>query len=280
MSQHLFEKWAQSAPSIRTNILKMIHQAGNGHPGGSLSLVEILLTLLGEEGLMNHDPKNPTTQERDRLVLSKGHGVPALYAVYSHVGYDISEQELMTLRQLDSRLQGHPDRNRISYLEACTGSLGQGASIAQGLAMAYKMDQKPYRLWGILGDGEMQEGQIWEVALSAPHHRLNNLTLILDYNKGQIDGPTDEVLSLGALKDKWQAFGWHTHEVNGHSYSELYQALSDTHETKPCMVIAHTIKGKGVSFMEDVIKWHGVAPNDEELETALKEVNESPLIGL
>lgn len=279
MTPEIFEKWSKETVKIRENILKMIAQAASGHPGGSLSLVEIIYTLFAKEGVMKHDPKNPSRYDRDRFVLSKGHGVPALYAILNAVGYDISEQELMSLRQLGSRLQGHPDRARLPIMEASTGSLGQGASIAQGIAMAYKLDKNPHRVYCVLGDGEMQEGQVWEVALSASHKKLNNLTLILDYNKGQIDGHVKDVLNLEPLKPKWEAFGWHVQVVDGHNFSELYSALNSTHPEKPTMIIANTVKGKGVSFMEDTNEWHGKAPKKEELDKALKEI-QSKVIGL
>lgn len=264
-----FQTWSEKTPKIRENILKMIHAAGNGHPGGSLSLVEILMALMGEDGAMKLDTSNYESNDRDRLVLSKGHGVPALYAMMVEAGFDITEDELMSLRQLGSRIQGHPDRVRLPFVEASTGSLGQGASIAQGMAMSYKLDNNSHHIYTIVGDGEIQEGQVWEVALSAPHHKLNNLTLIIDYNKGQIDGPTNEVLNLENLKAKWEAFGWKTFEIDGHNYKELYEAL--THRcNQPVCVVAHTIKGKGVDFMEGGIDWHGKAPNDEQLTQALE----------
>ncbi|MCY4644280.1 MAG: transketolase [Bacteriovoracales bacterium] len=275
-----FLTWAERTPVIRERILKSIHRAGSGHPGSSLSLVEILYALLGEGGVMTHSPESIQGNDRDRLVLSKGHGVPALYAVLVDGGYGIDEDELMSLRKLGSRLQGHPDRARLPILEASTGSLGQGASIALGMAQGYRLDDNPHRIYAIVGDGEIQEGQIWEAALSAPHHKLGHLTLILDFNKGQIDGPVEEVLSLSPLREKWHSFGWHVHEVDGHSYEELVQALEDTHPEKPSFIIAHTIKGKGVDFMEGQIDWHGKAPNDEQLERALKEIRQNHTIGL
>ena len=280
MGHHLFTTWAKRTPKIRENILKSIHQARSGHPGGSLSLVEILYTLLGEGGVMSHGPQKLGGNDRDRLVLSKGHGVPALYAILSDRGYDIAEDELMSLRQLGSRLQGHPDRARLSVIEASTGSLGQGASIALGMAQGYRLQQNSHRIYCVVGDGEIQEGQVWEVALSAPHHQLGNLTLIIDYNKGQIDGPTNEILNLEPLHEKWQAFGWNVHEVDGHSYRQLTTALGDTHSTRPSLVIAHTIKGKGVDFMEGEVGWHGKATNPEELQRALAQVGDNESIGL
>ena len=276
----IFKQWASETPRIRENILKMIHQANSGHPGGSLSPVEIIYALFAKNGVMKHDPKNPTEINRDRFILSKGHGCPCLYAVLAATGYDITEEELMTLRNIGSRLQGHPDRVRIPYLEASTGSLGQGASIAQGIALTYKMDKINRHVYCLLGDGEMQEGQIWEVALSASHHKLNNLTLILDYNKGQIDGHVKDILNLDPILSKWEAFGWNVSEVNGHSYSEIVSALNNKSEKKPSMIIANTIKGKGVSFMENEIGWHGKAPSDEELAKALDEIRNNKTIGL
>lgn len=275
-----FTQWSQQTPRIRKNIIQMIHEAGSGHPGGSLSLVEILMTLWGNGGAMTHSPTKATTNDRDRFVLSKGHGVPALYAVLSHMGYDISEEELMTLRKLDSRMQGHPDRVRLPIVEASTGSLGQGASIAQGMAMGLKMDQNPHRVFSVIGDGEMQEGQIWEVALSAPFHKLGNFTLIVDYNKGQIDGPTNEVLNLEPVASKWESFGWQTFEVDGHNYQELYKAMTSPHPEKPTFIVAHTIKGKGVSYMEGEIGWHGKATKADELEKAMHDIETGSPIGL
>lgn len=281
MEQAIFERWAQETVQIREHIIQMIHQAGSGHPGGSLSLVEILYSLYATDGVMRYDPSNPVTNDRDRFVLSKGHGCPALYAVMSATGHDISSEELMTLRHLGSRLQGHPDRIRIPYVEASTGSLGQGASIAQGMALAYKLDKNPRRIFSVIGDGESQEGQIWEVALSASHYKLNNLTLIMDYNKGQIDGLTNEVVNLEPLRQKWEAFGWRVYVVDGHNYKALIEALTDPAHDRPTMIIANTIKGKGVSFMEEnTVAWHGKAPNDEEMELALAEIKNNTTIGL
>ena len=274
-----FVAWAQRTPQIRANILSAIHQARSGHPGGSLSLVEILYALLGPGGIMRHGPQQANTPHRDRLVLSKGHGVPALYAVLADRGY-LEPAELTTLRQLGSRLQGHPDRVRLPIVEASTGSLGQGASIALGMAQGYGLEQNPHRIYCIIGDGEMQEGQIWEAALSAPHHQLGNLTLIVDYNQGQIDGPTNQILNLEPVDAKWQAFGWHVHQVDGHNYQQLTKALGDVHPQRPSFIIAHTVKGKGVDFMEHPTAWHGKATTDQELQEALKQVKSNPSIGL
>ena len=281
MNQETFNKWAKTTPKIRENILKMIHQMNSGHPGGSLSSVEILFALYAKDGVMSYNPENFfKVKARDRFVLSKGHGVPTLYAILSHIGHDISVEELMTLRRLGSRLQGHPDRARLPYVEASTGSLGQGASIAEGMAMSYKLDGIKNQIFCLIGDGEMQEGQIWEVALSAPHHKLNNLTVILDYNKGQIDGPTNKVLNIDPPEKKWEAFGWNTIVIDGHKYEEIVKALQSTHPQKPTFIVANTIKGKGVSFMEGGIGWHGKAPSNDELKIALADVAANTSIGL
>jgi len=281
MNQSVFNRWANETPKIRANIIKMIHQCASGHPGGSLSSVEIIYSLFAKDGVMKHSPSKVNTFDRDRFILSKGHGVPALYAILHAVGYDITESELMTLRHLGSRLQGHPDRVRLPYIEASTGSLGQGASIAQGIAMSYKLDKNPHRVYALIGDGEMEEGQIWEVASSAVHHKLGNLTLILDYNKAQIDGTVKEVLNMDPPEKRWGAFGWNTMVINGHKYEEIVQALKTTHPEKPTMIIAHTIKGKGVSFMEsNIVGWHGSAPNDEQCKQALQEIQQNQAIGL
>lgn len=276
-----FKKWAAQTPEIRKDILKMITKANSGHPGGSLSMVEIIMSLFAEGGVMKLN-EDITSNDRDRFVLSKGHGVPALYAILGNLGIGGVDKNkaVETLRQLDSDYQGHPDRVRLPIVEASTGSLGQGASIAQGIAMAYKMDNNPHRVYTIVGDGEMQEGQIWEVALSAAHYKVNNLTLILDYNKAQIDGHTQEVMGLDPLREKWEAFGWHVHEIDGHNYEQIVNALKDTHPEKPSMIIANTIKGKGVSFMEGLVGWHGKAPTAEECDKACTELEQLTEIGL
>jgi len=253
---------------LRIEVLKMIHAGKSGHPGGSLSCLDILLTLFGE--IMRYRPQEPDWPDRDRCILSKGHGVPALYAVLAEAGF-FPKDWFMSLRQLGSPLQGHPDRFRIPAVEAATGSLGQGLSIAQGMALALKLDQRDARVFCICGDGEIQEGQIWEAAMSAPKFKLDNLTLIIDYNHGQIDGRSDDVMSLEPLTDKWRAFNWDVKEVDGHNRKDLRTVLS-AKSSKPQMIVAHTVKGKGVSFMEGVIDWHGVAPNDDELARAIKEL--------
>ena len=257
------------ARELRATILKMIHQAKSGHPGGSFSVLDIIMTLFAD--VVRHDSKNPTWEDRDRMVLSKGHGVPALYAVLAEAGY-FPKDWLMTLRNIGSPLQGHPDRVRLPASEAATGSLGQGMSIAQGMALACQLDKRDSRVFCVIGDGESQEGQVWECAMSAPKFKLDNFTVILDYNHGQIDGRSDDVMSLEPVLDKWRAFNWNVLEVDGHDREALRKTLVQKQSDKPTFICAHTVKGKGVSFMEGGIEWHGAAPNDEQLEKALKEL--------
>lgn len=263
------ENTDSKAKELRAQILKMIHAGKSGHPGGSFSVLEILMTLFAD--VVRYKADNPEWADRDRVILSKGHGVPALYAVLAEAGF-FPKEWLMDLRKLGSPLQGHPDRVRLACTEAATGSLGQGLSIAQGMALACKLDKRDSRVFCIVGDGEIQEGQIWEAAMSAPKFKLNNLTVILDYNHGQIDGRCDEVMSLEPVADKWKAFNWHVESVEGHDREALKVALTKSHPEKPTFLIANTIKGKGVSFMEGGIDWHGKAPTDQELANALKEL--------
>jgi len=255
----------------RRDILTMLEKAQSGHPGGSLSAIDLVTALFFHE--MRMDPKNSQWEDRDRFVLSKGHGVPALYAVLAKRGA-IPHADLATLRRINSRLQGHPDRVLLPFVEASTGSLGQGLSIAQGIALALKLQKKSSRVFCLMGDGETQEGQVWETAMSAPKFRLNNLVAILDNNNGQIDGHVTEVMDLEPIAEKWRAFNWAVQEINGHSFPEIIAALekSRTEKEKPTLILARTVKGKGVSFMENQIGWHGVAPNAEELKKALQEL--------
>ncbi|EIW00398.1 transketolase [Thermoanaerobacter siderophilus] len=264
----------QKAKEIRKDIITMIAEAESGHPGGSLSCTDILTILYFDK--MNIDPENPKWEERDRLVLSKGHAAPALYAVLSERGY-FPKEELKTLRQLHSILQGHPDMKSTPGVDMTTGSLGQGLSAANGMAIAGKLDNKNYRVYVILGDGEIQEGQIWEAAMTAAHYKLDNLTAILDYNGLQIDGKNEDVMNIVPVKEKFKAFGWNVIEVDGHNFEELDKAIEEAKETKgkPTIIIAKTIKGKGVSFMENRVEWHGVAPKKEEAEKALAELERS-----
>lgn len=258
------------AKEIRRLIVKMISKAGSGHPGGSLSSTDLITTLFFS--VLKHDPKNPLWEERDRFHMSKGHCCPLWYAVLANSGY-FSEDKLMTLRQFGSLLQGHPDR-RTPGIEVASGSLGQGLSVALGMSLAAKMDKKNYRVYCLMGDGEIQEGNIWEAAMASSHYECDNLCAILDYNGFQIDGKTKEVMNLEPLVDKWGAFGWHTIEINGHDMKEIMEAYNEAEgiKGKPSIIIAHTIKGKGVSFMENVVDFHGRAPTKEETEKALKEL--------
>ena len=255
---------------VRKDIIKMLGKAKSGHPGGALSIVDILVTLYNK--VMKVDSQNPHWEDRDRLVLSKGHGCPALYSVLAHKGYFDSER-LWTLRKLGSMLQGHPDMRKTPGIDVSVGSLGQGLSVAVGLALGAWLKNKSYRVFAIIGDGEMQEGQIWEALMSSIHYKLDDLIIILDYNKLQIDGTNEEVMSLGNIKDRMQAFGFDVYEIDGHNYNEIYDALSaPAVAQKPRFIIAHTIKGKGVSFMENQVGWHGKAPNAEEVEKALADI--------
>ncbi len=261
----------RSANEMRIDIIRMLHAAGSGHPGGSLSLIDILTVVFLR--YIKRTKENALDPDRHRLVLSKGHGVPALYAVLARCGV-IPHEDLITLRQVGSYLQGHPHNGSFAPVEASTGSLGQGLSMAQGMAMAAKLDKKPYKVYCVMGDGETQEGQAWEALLSAPHHKLDNLIVILDYNKGQIDGPTNEILNLEPLGDKLRAFNWDVQEIDGHDLAAIDAAVAraQAENGQPHFIIANTIKGKGVSFMEHPTEWHGKAPNAAETEAAIKEL--------
>jgi transketolase len=265
----------QLAKRMRIEIVKMIGAAGSGHPGGSLSEVELLAALYFR--VLRHDPKNPAWADRDRFILSKGHGCPALYVALAEAGY-LDHALLPTLRKLGSPLQGHPDKRMLPVLEASSGSLGQGLSIGIGVALAAKLDKRDYHTFVMTGDGEIQEGQNWEAAMFAPFHKLGNLTLIVDYNHQQLDGFLKDILDPAPLKEKFIAFGWNAVEIDGHDFTQvipaLEQARANTANTtdKPTAIIASTIKGKGISFMENNPKWHGVAPKPDELAAALKEL--------
>ncbi len=262
------EKLAEVAREIRRCVVRMIGEAGSGHPGGSLSIVELVTAMFF--GGMRHDPTNPQWMDRDRFILSKGHGCPTLYAVLAEAGY-ISKESLMTLRKLGSPLQGHPDKRFLPILEASTGSLGQGLSIGIGMALAARLDGRPSLTYVLLGDGEIQEGQIWEAAAFAGHHKLDTLIAIVDYNKIQLDGFLKDILNMEPMAAKWKAFGWETREIDGHDFDQIFQAIKPV-SGRPLAVIAHTIKGKGVSFMENNPEFHGVAPTRDELEKALAEL--------
>ena len=264
----------QRATQMRKDIVAMIAKAGSGHPGGSLSSVEIM-TALYFGGVMNYDPANPDDPNRDRFILAKGHAAPVLYTTLAHAGY-FAREELMTLRQLGSRLQGHPDSNLLNGVEVSTGSLGQGLSIAAGAASGLKLNNSPATVFTLLGDGECEEGQVWEAAMYAAHYKLDNLVAIVDRNGLQIDGKTEEVCNPSDLCEKFAAFGWDVHTVDGHDIDALIDLLKQTkasHDAKPQVIIAKTVKGKGVSFMENQASWHGKAPNDEQTKAALEELD-------
>ena len=265
------EELKEKAARIRYDIISMIGEAGSGHPGGSLSIVELLTALYGY--ILNVDPRNPQKLERDRLILSKGHAAPALYAVLAAYGF-FPCSELRNFRRLGSPLQGHPGMRKLPGIEISTGSLGQGLSVANGMALAAKLNAESWRVFVILGDGEIQEGQIWEAAMTAAHYRLDNVIAFLDYNRLQIDGSTSEVMSLGSPAEKWRAFGWDVTEIDGHNFQEIIDAVERTRQSKgrPSMIIAHTVKGKGVSFMENEASWHGTAPDAKQLKAALAEL--------
>jgi transketolase len=271
-----FKELSDLARDFRVDIIEMLEEAKSGHPGGSLSAIDVLTVLWFRE-MRGVESAEKLREDRDRFVLSKGHGVPALYAILAKKGF-IRREELMTLRKTGSRLQGHPDRVRLPIVEASTGSLGQGLSVAQGLAMGLKLSGKKSRVYCLLGDGEIQEGQVWEAALSAPKFGLSNLCAIVDANNGQIDGPVSEVMPLEPLVDKWKAFGWNVVEVDGHNLEAIAKAFEASRHSEengskaPTFIVARTVKGKGVSFMENQISWHGVAPKKEERERAIKEI--------
>jgi transketolase len=257
----------ETALDLRRLIIDMIYEAGSGHPGGSLGIIDVLTCLYYEQ--MRHDPQNPKWEKRDRVIMSKGHCCPALYAVLAKTGY-FPEEELKTLRKINSRLQGHPDIRKTPGVEFNGGSEGQGLSGAVGMALAGKIDGSKHRIYCIIGDGENQCGQIWEAAMAASHYRLDNLVGILDRNGLQIDGPTEEIMGVEPVAERWRAFGWNVLEIDGHDFEEILSALEKSQRVsnKPTMIIAHTIKGKGVSYMEGTLSFHGKAPSKDELVKA------------
>ncbi len=270
MDREMIEKRARS---IRRNALKMIAKAGSGHPGGSLSIADILAVLYFEK--MNVDVSDPAMQNRDRFVLSKGHAAPGLYAALIEKGF-LQEKEIEGLRKLGSALQGHPDMKGTAGVDMTTGSLGQGLSAAVGMALGAKCLQADFSVYAIIGDGEAQEGQIWEAAMAAAHYKLNNLIVFLDHNGLQIDGANDEVMGIEPIGEKFAAFGWQVLTIDGHDLQQIADAVDTAKQTEnmPTLIHAKTIKGKGVSFMENKYGWHGVAPKPEELELALKELED------
>jgi len=259
------------AKKLRRHIIEMIGRAGSGHPGGSLSAADIVTCLYFN--VLRHDPVNPKWPDRDRFILSKGHAAPVLYSALAECGY-IPVESLLTLRKLNSILQGHADSHHTPGVELTAGSLGQGLSFSVGVALASRLSSKTYRVYTLLGDGECDEGQVWEAAMSAAHFKVDNLTAIVDNNGLQIDGWNKDVMNLDPLNDKWKAFGWNVIDVNGHSIPQLLEAFKEAQSVKgkPSMIIAHTVKGKGVSFMENQAGFHGKAPDAEQVKIALEEL--------
>jgi len=261
----------QMAATIRCDIIEMICTAKAGHPGGSLSATDIVTALYFR--LMNIDPANPRWPDRDRFILSKGHACPVWYAALAERGF-FDKSHLGTLRRLGSILQGHPDMNKVPGIDMTAGSLGQGLSVGIGMALAGKLQKKDYHVWVVIGDGESQEGSIWEAAMSAPKWKLDNITAILDRNNLQNDSFVDEMMPIEPVADKWRAFGWHVSEIDGHDMEAIVAALEDAKKRQggPTLILANTVKGKGVSYMENVCEWHGKAPCQEEADQALEEI--------
>ena len=271
MNEARIKELKNIANDVRIGIIDSTHAAKCGHPGGSLSIADILTYLYFEK--MNIDPQNPKMENRDRFVLSKGHTAPGLYATLAHRGF-FPVEDLLTLRKIDSYLQGHPDMNKIPGIDMTTGSLGLGISTACGMALAGKVDNKDYRVYTIIGDGESEEGQVWEAAMFASHYKLDNLCVILDLNGLQIDGPITEVMNPNPHDKKFEAFGFHVITIDGHDFNQIEAAFAEAEATKgqPTVIIAKTIKGKDVSFMENSVNWHGAAPNDEQHAQAIAEL--------
>lgn len=260
----------QRAKELRRDVIHMIHKAGAGHPGGSLSAADIVTALYFSE--MRVDPKNPAWNDRDRFILSKGHCCPILYAALCAQGF-FGREELETLRQFHSKLQGHPDMRKTPGVDMSSGSLGNGLAIGLGMALSARTHHQNYRVFVLMGDGEQQEGAVWEAAMIAAHYRVNNLIAIVDQNHLQLTGATEDVISLGDLAGKWRAFGWETIEIDGNNMEQVLQALETAKNSSgPVVIIADTIKGKGVSFMENQLAWHSTAPNDQEAEQAIAEI--------
>ncbi|KAB3533551.1 transketolase [Alkaliphilus serpentinus] len=259
------------ATTIRKSIIEMLYEAGSGHPGGSLSATDILTVLYYHE--MKVDPDNPQWEDRDRFVLSKGHAAPVLYGTLAEKGY-FPKEELLKLRKIDAMLQGHPDMKGTPGVEMSTGSLGQGFSASCGMAVAAKLDKRDSRIYTLLGDGELQEGLVWEAAMAAAHFNLDNLTAIIDHNGLQIDGPNEKIMNINPVTDKFRSFGWHVISCDGHDTEDIIRAFAEARATKnkPSVIVAKTVKGKGVSFMENAVGWHGNAPKKDDAEKALSEL--------
>ena len=259
------------AKIIRKDIVSMLTESASGHPGGSLSAADVVTTLFFNE--MNIDPKNPKMADRDRFVLSKGHAAPVLYSALARRGF-FDPKELLTLRKFGSNLQGHPNMNDLPGIDMSTGSLGQGISAAVGMALAGKTDKKDYRVYALLGDGELEEGQVWEAAMCAAHYKLDNLTIFIDFNGLQIDGDITKVMNPSPIDKKFEAFGWNVLVIDGHNYDEILEAIEKVknHKGQPTAIVCKTVKGKGVSFMENEASWHGTAPSKEQCEKAIAEI--------
>ena len=257
---------------IRIKILHMLTLAGSGHTGGSLSAADVATAIYFSK--MKFDPANPQWEDRDRFIMSKGHAAPLIYAIMAAAGY-FPKETIDTLRKVESPLQGHPCCKRLPGIEVSTGSLGQGLSVANGMALGLRLDNNPARVYCIMGDGEIQEGQIWEAAMTAAHYNIDNICAVVDNNELQIDGPVEEVMGIQPVHDKWEAFGWHTISIDGHDMEEILRALDEAENTKgkPTVIIANTTKGKGVSFFENKVEYHGAAPSQDEFERAVKEIN-------
>lgn len=273
LTQEKISQLEKTAQSIRYSIVEMVTEAQSGHPGGSLSAADILTTLYFAE--MNVDPAEPHKVDRDLFVLSKGHAAPVLYATLAERGF-FPKEELLTLRKINSRMQGHPSMKVLPGIDMSTGSLGQGLSAASGLALAARLDKRSNRVYAVLGDGELEEGMVWEAAMFAAHYKLDNLTAFVDYNGLQIDGPVSEVLSPLPIPEKWAAFNWHVIEIDGHDIGAIYDAIqtAKTIKGKPTMIVAKTIKGKGVCQMENIAEWHGKAPSREQCDLFLNQLND------
>lgn len=262
------------ARRMRIDILKALSGCGSGHTGGSLSAADMVAALYFYK--MKYDPKKPDWKERDNFILSKGHAAPLLYTVLAHAGF-FEPAELCTLRRLGSRLQGHPDSKHLPGVEISTGSLGQGLSVANGLALAHRLDKAPNRVYAVLGDGELQEGQVWEAAMTAAHYKLDNLCALIDNNGLQIDGPVAKVMGVEPITDKWRSFGWEVFDIDGHDMGQIVAALdkADSVKGKPTAIVCRTVKGKGSKVFEGKVEFHGAAPSADELATALKELDEA-----
>ncbi|QNO14451.1 transketolase [Alkalicella caledoniensis] len=271
LSKEKLEVLSTAAKNVRRSILEMVTAAKSGHPGGSLSAVEIMTSLYFE--VMDIDINDPQKEDRDRFVLSKGHATPVLYGTLAEKGF-FPKEEIQNFRKINSILQGHPDMKNIPGVDMSSGSLGQGLSVANGMALAGKLNKSEKHVYALLGDGEIQEGQIWEAAMSAAHYKLDNMIAFLDYNGLQIDGDVEDVMAVHPLDAKWEAFNWHVQVIDGHDFNAIFSAIDQAKATKgkPSVIIAKTVKGKGVSFMENKAEWHGSAPSPEQLAQALEEL--------